>query len=42
MLNAIDKQDPDAFLEAGGVLDEACEDCHRKFWYPNSPLPPGA
>ena len=42
MLKAIDAQDPDAFLEAGGVLDEACEGCHRKFWYPNSPVPPGA
>jgi len=41
MLKAIDARDPDAFLEAGGVLDEACEGCHRKFWYPNSPLPPG-
>jgi cytochrome c556 len=41
MLKAIDQRDPDAFLEAGGVLDEACEKCHRRFWYPNSPLPPG-
>jgi len=42
MLKAIDKQDTNAFLEAGGTLDEACEGCHRKFWYPNSPVPPGA
>ena len=42
MLKAIDAKDPDAFLEAGGVLDEACENCHRKFWYPNAPVPPGA
>jgi hypothetical protein len=42
MLKAIDNHDTDAFLESGGVLDEACEGCHRKFWYPNSPLPPGA
>lgn len=42
MLDAIGKKDTDAFLQAGGALDEACENCHRKFWYPKSPLPPGA
>ncbi len=42
MLKAIENQNPDGMLEAGGALDEACEQCHRKFWYPNSPLPPGA
>jgi hypothetical protein len=42
LLGAIDKRDVDAYLEAGGALDEACEGCHRRFWYPNSPLPPGA
>jgi hypothetical protein len=42
MLDAIDKRDTEAFLQAGGTLDEACENCHRKFWYPNSPVPPGA
>lgn len=42
MLAAIEKRDPAAMLEHGGVLDETCENCHRKFWYPNSPLPPGA
>ena len=42
MLAAIEKRDTEAMLEHGGGLDEACEQCHRKFWYPNSPLPPGA
>jgi cytochrome c556 len=42
MLAAIEKRDIEAMLETGGALDEACEACHRKFWYPNSPLPPGA
>jgi hypothetical protein len=42
MLQAIEKRDTDAMLETGGAMDEACEACHRKFWYPNSPLPPGA
>ncbi len=41
MLGAIDKRDVDAYLEAGGALDEACEGCHKRFWYPNSPTPPG-
>jgi len=41
MLDAIEKRDADALLQTGGVLDEACENCHRRFWYPNSPLPPG-
>ena len=42
MLQAIEKRDTEAMLETGGAMDEACEACHRKFWYPNSPLPPGA
>ncbi len=41
LLGAIDKRDVDAYLEAGGTLDEACEGCHKRFWYPNSPQPPG-
>jgi len=42
MLTAIEKRDTNAMLESGGAVDEACEACHRKYWYPNSPLPPGA
>jgi hypothetical protein len=41
MLGAIEKRDTDMFLEAGGELDEACEACHTRFWYPNAPKPPG-
>lgn len=41
MLAAIDKKSPDDMLEVGGALDEACEQCHTKFWYPNAPKPPG-
>jgi cytochrome c556 len=40
-LAAAEKKDAAALLESGGTLDEACEQCHRKFWYPNAPLPPG-
>lgn len=41
LLGAIDKRDTDMFLEAGGELDEACEACHTRFWYPHAPKPPG-
>lgn len=34
---AIDKRSPDALLEAGGKVDEACEACHKAFWYPGAP-----
>ena len=27
----------DQLLEAGGALDEACENCHRKYWYRKPP-----
>jgi hypothetical protein len=40
-LDAIDKRDADKLLEAGGDLDGACEQCHRRFWYPDAPVPPG-
>jgi Cytochrome C' len=41
MLASIEKRDPEGMLETGGPLDENCEECHRKFWYPDAPLPPG-
>lgn len=41
LLAAIDKRDVDAYLDAGGTLDETCEGCHRRFWYPHAPAPPG-
>jgi hypothetical protein len=33
-LAAIDNKDPKALLNAGGAIDEACEACHRVYWYP--------
>jgi hypothetical protein len=38
-LNAIDAKDPQALMDAGGTIDEACEACHVTFWYPNQKLP---
>ena len=36
---AIDAKDSTALLEAGAAIDEACESCHRTYWYPNTPQP---
>ena len=36
---SIDKRDLDAYTEAGGAIDEACEQCHKTFWYPEAPTP---
>lgn len=36
VIDAIDKKDANAYLEAGGAIDEACEACHTRFWYPNA------
>ena len=51
-LSAIDQKNADAFLDAGGKIDQACENCHQAYWYPNdkrptsvpdgAPLNPGA
>lgn len=38
-LAAIDKQDIDAFLRAGSRLDQACEACHQRYWYPDDRRP---
>jgi hypothetical protein len=37
IIKAIDAKNVDAYTEAGGALDEACEQCHKKFWYPDAP-----
>jgi hypothetical protein len=37
---AIDKKDVAAFTDVGGKLDEVCESCHKRFWYPESGAPP--
>ena len=34
-LRAIDSRDPKALMDAGEIIDQACENCHRKYWYPN-------
>jgi hypothetical protein len=34
-LKAIESKDKTALLYAGADLDQACENCHLKYWYPN-------
>jgi hypothetical protein len=38
MLRAIDERNPDKMSEIGEVMDEVCESCHMKFWYPKQPV----
>lgn len=33
-LAAIDARNADALSDAGESIDEACEQCHLKYWYP--------
>jgi hypothetical protein len=40
MLKAIDARNPQALMDAGAALDEVCESCHLKFWYPGQRIPP--
>lgn len=38
-LAAIDAKKVDAFLEAGAKIDQACEQCHLQYWYPDDKRP---
>ncbi len=33
-LAAIDARNPQRLMDAGGVIDTACEACHLTYWYP--------
>lgn len=33
-LQAADAKDPAKVLESGDAIDNACEHCHQKYWYP--------
>ena len=35
MLKAIDAKNPTALSDSSIAIDEACEACHHKFWYPD-------
>jgi len=36
-LQAIEARDVKALLNAGDALDQACETCHRRYWYRVAP-----
>ena len=38
-LDAIDAKNPQALMDAGSAIDEACEACHVTYWYPNQIRP---
>jgi hypothetical protein len=33
-LNAVEAKDVEALLNSGEGIDQACESCHLKYWYP--------
>jgi hypothetical protein len=39
-LKAIDARNVAGLLESGSRIQQACENCHVKFWYPNAQKPP--
>jgi hypothetical protein len=40
LIEAADAKDVQAIMTAGETLDEVCESCHLKFWYPGQKIPP--
>jgi len=36
-LQAADSKDPTKVLESGDAIDNACEHCHQRYWYPHPP-----
>lgn len=39
VLKAIDAKDPEQVFALGEQIEEACENCHRNYWYPNEKIP---
>lgn len=38
-VRAIERRNANELLAAGGDIDDACERCHRRFWYPTAVSP---
>jgi redox-regulated HSP33 family molecular chaperone len=38
-LKAIESKNVQGLLDAGEGIDEACENCHKQYWYPNEKSP---
>ncbi len=39
ILRNVEARNIDAIMEAGAALDQVCEGCHLKFWYPGQKIP---
>lgn len=39
LVKAAEDKDVQAIMSAGETLDEVCESCHLKFWYPGQKIP---
>jgi cytochrome c556 len=39
VIAAIDKKDPEELIRTGGLVEQACEQCHSQYWYPNDKRP---
>jgi len=39
VLQAIEAHDPVKVFERGAEIDNACENCHTHYWYPNEKVP---
>jgi hypothetical protein len=40
VIKAIDAKDANLVFELGEKIEEACENCHKQYWYPNEVIPP--
>jgi hypothetical protein len=40
VIKAIDAKDGNKVFELGEQIEEACENCHKQYWYPNEVIPP--
>jgi cytochrome c556 len=40
MLAAAEARNPQGLIDAGDTMDQVCEGCHLKFWYPGQNIPP--
>lgn len=38
-LKAAEERNPQGILDAGETMDQVCEGCHLKFWYPGQKIP---
>jgi cytochrome c556 len=40
VLQAVAAKDANKVFELGEQIEEACENCHKQYWYPNEVIPP--